>query len=241
MPDKVERLVGKALPVFQGAVTAAAAEDHSLAQLVPVIQDASGTLPYRQVGAAGREGREPLERLKGTVEWAYEFTCRQSYDLEQLDVSAESLKRLADTFAKSAHERERDAVFSLLKADDRRRGPLSADSLRAVLTEVNRSCRFVGVSPVAEEEKKSGALEEVKRYSSGKENPPGTGGMLVPLHMGPVVMRLVDGLVVDWVRLSPTEVEVQISERFFLDDPGQAVWFDAVARAPVRPRRAYPR
>ncbi|WP_091112647.1 hypothetical protein [Geodermatophilus dictyosporus] len=224
MTDRVDKILDDKLPLLREAVKAGLAKRPVLSSLVPVIRDET-PMPYRRLAPFERipfYGRPALSRLRANIDWAYEIALAEQTTARDLfEQSDDHLRWRFRSFAEKAHECERAAVCHLLKSKQLHAGRLDEETLNRAVERLGGACRFLGKSPIADDAKDSGVLDDVQQHT-----PDGTGGMVILLERGPLVRRLVeDDLTLTWTRVSGTEVRFELSEQFFLDHPERGRWF----------------
>lgn len=254
MPDDIESLIEQRLPALTAAAKKGLGQDAKiLEQCLPVSttketqlvrfdvewQDAGR--PMGPPGAAGPIAGSAGARLRFLKKSEPRVSARAYEFLMTLVVGRDKLleSTLTDdveNLATAARTQERMVVLELMSGARQPATAVAYDTAgvaAAVWTleeRANRQCRLIGAGEVAKDAKQFGPVVDVV-------DPKGAlrigVGLIVATVNGPRMERVVDDLTLTWRHTSqPDEIELRISERFFLLRAAESVFLGDVSRRP---------
>lgn len=220
MGDHIDDLMTKRWPALTGAVSAGLKTvKPALKEYVPVepMKDAT---PYRPSTISWDPISTFLSQCNVHVDGAYELSVTHNLDVDTLDddVGFKLLTDGVEDFARRVRRAEREVLFLFLDSAESDAFPYTRVGIIDGVEILSRPCRLIGVSDeLAKRVVKEGIVEQSVDPQNGFRS--GAKAVLLNIGTGPKWRRLAADLTPTWQRTSDAEVELRLSERFFLDNP----------------------
>jgi hypothetical protein len=240
MADRIDDLMGKHWPELLKQVATGLALGPALEKFLPVgrLTDAK---PYRVnshwsqartarssiaqlVDATGQRGLE-LRRYDPTPEGAYELLVTHRLEVGELKDNYDRVMTDVKLFAQEARRLELRTVLWLLSRAAVTYGRFDNARIKRAVKSLSPPCRLIAPKDdkTAQAAKTQGVVED--HVAPQGALAAGVFAMLLPLATGPSVDRVVDDLTCTWQRTPGTQVDIFVSERFFVNNPDRAARF----------------
>ena len=229
MGDRIDDLMTKRWSDLKKQVACGLDVKPSLDKYVP-IEPVSEARPYRQVSITWEEEFRgsvlpELSRCLPKHEGALELSLSLGLAVEALEDDFDQVCETVKALARKARRRERQALLLLIDKKVAIPTPYTLEKVKEGAASLSRPCRLIVISgdETAKQAVKQGVVED--SIDPQVAFPAGVVAMLLQLGDGPRWRRVVDDLTPTWQRQSATQVQLRLSERFFLDNADRAIKF----------------